>query len=523
MSITRGIDMKLNVQPIFGMVYHEYVFEGPCRFGSGDQLTEDYDRMAAEVAFKTFSDTLADAFDASYLNILPMKRFELNEEFNFTDGLIDPLTDNAAEVDVYVVSSTGRVNFGLLALAQKTGKPIITLQFCCNNTTSTAMLISRGYEAYSFTTWETAADFLRVLRVRKVLKKTNVLCATRGNSNFAAASAADGFISLEEVTKNLGPHFSFVDVHELIDQTHYIQKQEKYDEATTNYTLPGRVVMNINDEDMAEINARADELIAGAEEVGLDRQYIVNSLRANKAIRKIMDHCGCNAFAAPCPEMCATRRLNKEQFTLCLNHSLNNEFGIPSACEYDVPGLMAMIILSNLSFSAPYLGNCVSVTLKADGKTPLFNMVPYNGLDKQIEKFDDETLKNMMLTFHSVANRKLHGFDAEPDSYTLRPFTGSGWGATMRHNFEEDAGQVITMARVSPDAKSIFVAKGTIVGCVGYHLSGCTHGVLFTVRDREDFFHKQLAFGNHAPLVYGDYVEDVKRVAKLLGLNVVEA
>lgn len=176
--------------------------------------------------------------------------------------------------------------------------------------------------------------------------------------------------------------------------------------------------------------------------------------------------------------MCATRRLNKEQFTFCFNHSLNNENGIPSACEYDVPGLMAMIILSNLSFSAPYLGNCVCVTLKEDGRTPLFNMVPYNGLDKQIEKFTPETRKNMMLTFHSVANRKLKGYHSEPGSYTIRPFTGSGWGATMRHNFAEDAGQVITMARVSPDGKSIFVARGTIVGCVGYDLSGCTHGVL---------------------------------------------
>lgn len=523
MSITRGIDMKLNVQPIFGMVYHEYVFEGPCRFGSGDQLTESYDRMAAEVAFKTFSDTLYETFSAPYLNVLPMKRFELNEEFNFTDALIDPLTDNAQDVDVYVVSSTGRVNYGLLALAQKTGKPIITLQFCCNNTTSTAMLINRGYEAYAFMTWEDAADWLRILRVRKVLQKSTILCATRGNSNFAAASAADGFISLEDVTKNIGPHFSFVDIHELLDQTHYIKDQEKYDNEKTNYTLPGRLALNINDADMAEIEAKADELIAGAEDIAVDRKYVINSLRANKAILKIMEHTGCNAFAAPCPEMCATRRLNEEQFTLCFNHSLNNENGIPSACEYDVPGLMSMIILSNLSFSAPYLGNCVTVTLKADGKTPLFNMVPYNGLDKQIEKFPPEMRKNMMLTFHSVANRKLHGFDSEPDSYTIRPFTGSGWGATMRHNFEEDAGQVITMARVSPDAKSIFVAKGTIIGCVGYKLNGCTHGVLYTVRDREDFFKKQLAFGNHAPLVYGDHVEDVKRLAGLLGLNVVEA
>lgn len=523
MSIKRGIDIKLNIQPIYGNVYHEYIFEGPCRFGTGDQLTEEYDKMAAATAFDAFQQSLAEKLDTPYLNVLPPLRMELNEEFNFNDALIDPLTKNAGEVDVYVVTSSGRINYGLLTLAQKTRKPIITLQFCCNNTTVTAMLRSRGFESYAFTTWENTVQFLRILRVRKVLNTSTVLCAVRGNSNMAGASAADGFISLEAVTEQFGTRFTYVDVHELLDQTRYISKQEKYDENTTNYTLPGRVALNINDEDMAEINALADELIAGAEEVSMERKYIVNSLRANRTVLKIMDRLGCNAFAAPCPEMCATRRLNKEQFTFCFNHSLNNENGIPSACEYDVPGLMAMIILSNLSFSAPYLGNCVCVTLKEDGRTPLFNMVPYNGLDKQIEKFTPETRKNMMLTFHSVANRKLKGYHSEPGSYTIRPFTGSGWGATMRHNFTEDAGQVITMARVSPDGKSIFVARGTIVGCVGYDLSGCTHGVLFTVRDREDYFRKQQSFGNHTPIVYGDYVEDVKALAGLMGLRVIEA
>ncbi|MCD8331398.1 MAG: fucose isomerase, partial [Oscillospiraceae bacterium] len=480
-------------------------------------------RMAGATAFATFQQGLETYLNAPYLNVLPPLRMEMNEEFNFCDELIDPLTKNAANVDVYVVTSSGRINYGLLALAQKTKKPIITLQFCCNNTTTTAMLRSRGFEGYAFTTWENTTQFLRILRVRKVLRNTNVLLATRGNSNMAAASAADGFISLEAVTELLGPHFTYVDIHELLDQTHYLPNPEKYDEEHSNYTLPGRVALNIDDQDMAEINAYADELIAGAEAVSMDRKYIVNSLRANKAVLKIMEHTGCNAFSAPCPEMCATRRLNQEQFTFCFNHSLNNENGIPSSCEYDIPGVLAMIILSNLSFSAPYLGNCVSVTLKADGKTPLFNMVPYNGLDQQIERFDAETLKHMMLTFHSVANRKLKGYDAAPGSYTIRPFTGSGWGATMRHNFAEDEGQVITMARVSPDAKSIFVAKGTIVGCVGYELSGCTHGVLFMVKDREDFFQKQQSFGNHMPLVYGDYVSDVKALAHLLGIQVVEA
>ena len=37
--------IKLNVQPVTISIYHEYVFEGPCRFGEGEQLTKDYDLL----------------------------------------------------------------------------------------------------------------------------------------------------------------------------------------------------------------------------------------------------------------------------------------------------------------------------------------------------------------------------------------------------------------------------------------------------------------------------------------------
>jgi len=46
-NIKKGKDIKLNVRPVTVCVYHEYVFEGPCRFGTGDQLTKEYDLMHA--------------------------------------------------------------------------------------------------------------------------------------------------------------------------------------------------------------------------------------------------------------------------------------------------------------------------------------------------------------------------------------------------------------------------------------------------------------------------------------------
>ena len=49
MAIKKHEEIRLNVKPIFLTLYHEYVFEGPCRFGEGIQLEKEFDlHMAAE-------------------------------------------------------------------------------------------------------------------------------------------------------------------------------------------------------------------------------------------------------------------------------------------------------------------------------------------------------------------------------------------------------------------------------------------------------------------------------------------
>lgn len=117
----------------------------------------------------------------------------------------------------------------------------------------------------------------------------------------------------------------------------------------------------------------------------------------------------------------------------------------------------------------------------------------------------------------------MHGYDAPPLSYDIRNYTASGWGPTMRHDFRENKGQVLTMARVSPDAKTLFVARGTVVAGTGEQMSGCTQGVLFSVNDRKDFFQKQCNVGNHVPMVMADCFDQLVELGHLLGLNVVTA
>ena len=57
-NIRKGKDIKINVRPVTITVYHEYVFEGPCRFGKGDELTKDYDLMSISMVHKNFVETV---------------------------------------------------------------------------------------------------------------------------------------------------------------------------------------------------------------------------------------------------------------------------------------------------------------------------------------------------------------------------------------------------------------------------------------------------------------------------------
>lgn len=516
MSINKGINVKLNIQPVFGALIHEYVFEGPCRFGTGDQLTKPFDQMVSAESFKTFCTTVSEYFSNPCFNVLPPIYFERDESFVMRGETVNEMTKSASEADVYLIGSSGRIYDFVLALGETTKKPIVSVQFCCSNTMNIAMLRARGLEGYCFTTWEETVRHMRVERVRKVLKTTNVLLASRGNSTISMASSSDSFVNLDDVTKHIGPHFRYVDIHELIDQISIV-------DANSNHTLPSRVGVNVNEDDLKSIEAQAEELVSGCCDCAIDKSYVKNSLKAYTGVKKMLEFNECSAFSAPCPEACATTRLNKERFTFCFTHSLLNEEGIPSACEYDIPGLLSMLMLSNFSMSAPYLGNTVCVTLKEDNLTPLFNFIPANGIETKIPEIPEDDRKNLMITFHSVPNRKMHGFDDDTAPYGLRPFTGSLWGATMRYNFARDKGQKITVARFGPDAKTLFVARGTIVGSVGHDLNGCTQGVLYTVENRADFFSKQCSFGNHMPLVYGDWLDEVVELGEMLGLKVVTA
>ena len=70
MAIKKHEEIRLNVKPIFLTLYHEYVFEGPCRFGEGIQLEKEFDLHMAAEKFKGWYAQLQAAMPENVVNLL---------------------------------------------------------------------------------------------------------------------------------------------------------------------------------------------------------------------------------------------------------------------------------------------------------------------------------------------------------------------------------------------------------------------------------------------------------------------
>ncbi|SDB32898.1 hypothetical protein [Eubacterium oxidoreducens] len=54
-DIKKIVDVKLNVQLVYVALIHQYVYEGPCRFGPEECLTTEFDEMNQAEIFKMWS------------------------------------------------------------------------------------------------------------------------------------------------------------------------------------------------------------------------------------------------------------------------------------------------------------------------------------------------------------------------------------------------------------------------------------------------------------------------------------
>ena len=505
--IKNVMDVKLNVKPVFVMFAHKYYYEGPCRMAGGDALQPGFDTMVNGAIFNGTMEGMKFAMP-DCINLMEPAYLETTCDWDIKDEYFEKLLADREEVDVYLASGAFGADQVFNEFAVRCKKPLAIVPDVWGPARAGG-LYNLGVDLICEITWEDLIKKLVVMRAKKAIAQANLLLVTRFNYDLPVAGATDSFINLRDVTDRLGIHFRTVNAHEIIDQFHPLPEGG-------NYTTPGRVTPNITEEEIAELGTVADELLAGAEVKAIEKDMLINSLIAYKVIQKNMDLYDCSGAVIPCPDICSTRRINQEKFTFCLTHSRNLEQGIASACEYDVAAAVTQLAEIVLSGKAPYMGNTLPI-ISTDGR----------GINYQILKMITEEdmkevgdLENLYVVYHSTPHRKFKGINEPNGSYALRHFAyDQKFGAVMRHNFNEDKGQVITFVRFTGDLKRVLIGKGTIVKSVGYDLDNCNGGFIFQVEDQKKVYREQCRSGLHLPLVFGDYTEELKMLAESLGLE----
>ena len=512
--ITKADDVRLNIQPIFLEMQHLCKYEGPCRSGVGEQLEPAFDVVRNGEWFKAFQEKL-NKLPEDIVNVKEILRIKRTDNWDQEERWWDEIAATTADSDFYILHSFIGLDDIAVEFGERFNKPF-SLRPEYENPCSTASIGAalnargRGYEFYGFRTWDELIWQLNVLRARKVINTTRILMAPRSGAPLSF-SGVDGAYDVEELTHRLGCRFRYMSLHELLDQLSPATPEG-------NHTTPGRKTWNLTAEDMQEIEAMADELIAEAEEVEVTREHVIKTLKFFKVVRKTMDRLDCSGFTAPCPDSCSTCRLDKEKITFCFTHSLNMRDGLPSACEYDACSVITQQALIAVSGKRCYMGNTIPYVKETNGEWA--TVVGTGGFEEEDLALLEENEGHLYMMVHSVPNPRMN--DPKKDApYSLRHFAEEQeFAAVYRYDFNRDKGKTITAARFSPDGSKLVVTKGTIVCGNGFHKHSCNTAIVFAVKDQKDLFEKQMQVGNHFVTVYGDYTKELEGLGKALGIEV---
>ncbi|MGC9359607.1 MAG: hypothetical protein ACP5G7_04415 [Anaerolineae bacterium] len=465
----RALDTKVRVQPVFAQLLHSAPYEGPCRVGRKEDLAPEAERERGKEGFQaSVAELRANLSDDAEL--LEPAYLEWHDDFVLPESEIAKLAPDVYEADLVLWLPSGLGQYPAISVANRYGKPVGTLGWV-GSIDIIAYLRSRGMEGYAFLDYEDLNRVLSLLRVRKAFRHTRFLVATEGNPT-VPTGVVSSIWDLEGLRARYGVDHAYVSASDIIagmDQLSEADEQE------------------------------ADELTAkladNAQAVHMTRDDLLQSVRFYVATKRVLDKYEANAFVVPCFEVCAKQIMEQKRVTFCLTHSLLKDQGIPSACEADANVLMAIALLMYLSRKTAYMGNSHLV-------------------DRE---------ENILGIHHDVPGLKMKGLDAPDLPYEIRNFTMGGWGATLRYDFARDRGAPVTMARFDPTGRKVLVAKGEIAGGAGFDKVGCALTVHVKVRDIVDLYRKEMGFGHHLAMVYGDYVGQVRDLGEIMGFEVVEA
>jgi len=255
----------------------------------------------------------------------------------------------------------------------------------------------------------------------------------------------------------------------------------------------------MNQVNQKEAQELADELICGAEEVHLEREYVTKSASLYLAAKSLLEEYGCNALTVRCCEHPFLDLEIEHETVPCLALVLLNDQGLPASCQGDISALLTIMMLIYTSKKSVFMGN-IGIASREE------NLISIN---------------------HSVPGLKMDGLQEPRLPYSLYSFGVVDWGTAVYVDMTKGKGsrartpaRAVTIARVDPLVKKLLVTKGEIVRSFPVE-KGCKQMIHIKVPDAVGFLHRaHTDYGAHFTVVYGDYTHELRKLADLINVEV---
>ena len=477
-GMARNIDIpspylnKLVVKPILTSMYHTTVWEGPCRW-KGEPREEEL-KIAAKDLDNLSKAVKDSSIDKSIVDMLEPGQVFFMEDYVIREEEFKKIEEDANKADVLYINPRG-CSISNYNVAIRFKKPVVLSGgLSCRTVDISAYFRSKGLECYIPNSPEETNQQFALLKARKNFSQTRILFPT--DRKWPSVCSCAGINEPEKLKGQFGIELVVISYDEL---------SQEMERTKNNKTL---------NHEAAEM---ADTVFNNANRSFIDKKYVVNSMEFYQTVTSLMKRYNCNAFTIECFEFCTSRLPQKWTITPCLIHTMFKDLGIPSACEGDLGGLLAMNMLMLVSNKSPHFGNMF-----------------YQGKEK-----------GTMTINHSVPGIKMNGYDKPGLPYQLSHFTASGWGTKAVIDFIKNDEKDITVARMNPLGTGLLVLKGKLVGSKGWDedLLGCAVSAYIVGKESstaEEFVRKQADYGNHLAWVYGDYAEQLMKLGDMIGVDV---
>lgn len=168
----KAMDTKLIVRPIVGCLTHSHFWEGPCRAGRREDMTNEAEAKAADAAFAAALETLRQVSDK--VELLPAIDARYDEKFVVPGHVWEQIEEDIDKVDFFLC-----MNWRIPRL-ERYRKPVVILQNGNEGIDFAAYCNDIGVEAHVAMNIQDFNETARLLWVKKAVRNTRALVLTAG-------------------------------------------------------------------------------------------------------------------------------------------------------------------------------------------------------------------------------------------------------------------------------------------------------------------------------------------------------